>query len=122
MREAGRQQVIEAFLKRHSRKSGNYMSNGTQLLLFGNVVAEHTSDRETDLYSGPCIMIQDAGWRSKTTLATLRHLLHAIVSPYRLETRKGVWWFGLHGNVKQIGWCGSAFVPVSQYGQQEIFR
>lgn len=81
--------AIKAFINQKAKKEGNTESTGTDLVLFGNIIAQWRN--------GVDIYIRNAGWFSKTTKDRLNKL------GARLQQIKGKWY--LNDILWDGQWC-----------------
>lgn len=93
--------AIEAFKKQKAKKEGNTESTGTDLVLFGNIIAQWRN--------GVDIYIRNAGWFTKTTKDRLNKL------GARLQQVKGEW--HLNGS----NWKGE-WIKIDEVPKQNIER
>lgn len=94
--------VIQAFLARRSAKVSNTSTNGTELHLFGNVIAYWTEDNK--------LRISSAGWRTKTTKDRLNCLPGVFICQKKGEwylngKRWGGGWITIQSNFKTYTEC-----------------
>ena len=76
--------TVRAFLNGTKKKVGNTSTDGTRLMLHGNVIAKKVNDK---------ILITDAGWQSPTTKERLNGLLD-ILGKTRIHQKDFVWYRG----------------------------
>jgi hypothetical protein len=77
--------IVRAFLAKRARTAGrNSKTNGHDLRLFDNVIAE---------WRGDGIWITTAGWNTATTRDRLQGLAREVTGRHVLSQRKGVLYF-----------------------------
>lgn len=95
------EKACKAFLRKERKKEGNTESTGTDLILFGNIIAQWRN--------GVDIYIRNAGWFSKNT----KHRLNKLGA--RLQQVKGEWF------LNDIPWDGS-FCKLEQTSKTEQLK
>lgn len=72
------EKIVDAFLSGQAKRTGNDFTNGKQMYLFNNLIAEHKDDG---------LWITNAGWQTKTT----KERLNALPNVY-IQQKKGKWY------------------------------
>lgn len=72
------EKIVDAFLSGQAKRTGNDFTNGKQLLLHNNLIAEHRTDG---------LWITNAGWPTRTT----KERLNALPNVY-IQQKKGKWY------------------------------
>lgn len=97
------EKTCRAFLEGKRKKEGNTESTGTDLVLFGNIIAQWRN--------GVDIYIRNAGWFTKTTKDRLNKL------GARLQQVKGEW--HLNGSKWNGQWCKIDETPKYEEEKQK---
>lgn len=74
-------EVITSFLSHRVNSTGNYISSGDILYLFGNKIARHTDNG---------IEVSYCGWQTHTTSRALHQLIDNTPTDYSFSIKKGI--------------------------------
>ena len=74
-------EVINSFLSHSVKSSGNYISSGNILYLFGNKIAQHTDNG---------IEVSYCGWQTPTTNKAIHQIINMTPTDYSFSIKKGI--------------------------------